>query len=154
MSENISWNIRSVELGDEAGWKKLFRAYRDFYKYAPDEDVVAQIWDWIFDDSRVTQALVAADANNEVVGIANIRVFPRNLVAGKALWLDDLFTLPELRGKGVARALLDALKDKANAEGYNAVRWITAEDNSQARELYDKVAQKTVWVTYDLKLDA
>lgn len=154
MSEKISWNIRAVEPADEAGWKTLFRAYREFYKYADDEKVVAQIWNWIFDESRVTESFVAVDENNNVVGIANIRVFPRNLVAGKALWLDDLFTLPELRGKGVARALLSALKDKANAEGYNAVRWITAEDNAQARELYDKVATKTVWVTYDLKLDA
>jgi hypothetical protein len=30
------------------------------------------------------------------------------------------------------------------------VRWITAKDNETARKLYDAVAQKTKWVTYDL----
>jgi hypothetical protein len=32
------------------------------------------------------------------------------------------------------------------------VRWITAENNETARRLYDRVAQKTEWVTYDLKV--
>ena len=35
------------------------------------------------------------------------------------------------------------------AEG-TVVRWITAEDNYRARGLYDKVAQRTSWLTYDM----
>jgi hypothetical protein len=31
------------------------------------------------------------------------------------------------------------------------VRWITAEDNARARRLYDRVAQKTHWVTYEIR---
>jgi hypothetical protein len=30
------------------------------------------------------------------------------------------------------------------------VRWITAADNATAQRLYDRVATKTAWVTYDL----
>jgi hypothetical protein len=36
--------------------------------------------------------------------------------------------------------------------GWTVIRWITAEDNYRALSLYDKVADKTKWATYDLKL--
>jgi hypothetical protein len=32
------------------------------------------------------------------------------------------------------------------------IRWITADDNYRARAVYDRVATRTKWVTYDLKL--
>ena len=151
-SSQTQWVVRPVEPTDEAGWKTLFRGYREFYKYEPDEHVVDEVWKWTQSPDRETHAFVAVDSDNNVVGIANVRKFPRNLVAGTALWLDDLFTTPELRGQGIARSLLSSLKTYASENGFNAVRWITAKDNAQARILYDDVADETVWVTYDLKL--
>jgi hypothetical protein len=32
------------------------------------------------------------------------------------------------------------------------IRWITAEDNYRARGVYDRVAVRTPWVTYDIKV--
>ena len=31
------------------------------------------------------------------------------------------------------------------------VRWITADDNYRGRNVYDRLATRTMWVTYDLK---
>lgn len=51
---------------------------------------------------------------------------------------------------GVAsRALIAHLTELASVDGHSVVRWITAEDNLQAQALYDKVANRTHWVTYD-----
>ena len=49
---------------------------------------------------------------------------------------------------GIGRAACDGLR----ARGWTVIRWITAEDNYRARGLYDRVADKTKWATYDIKL--
>ena len=56
-----------------------------------------------------------------------------------------------MRGQGVARALIGRVSELAAEEGCSVVRWITAESNTTARALYDKVAVQTNWVTYDCK---
>jgi hypothetical protein len=47
-------------------------------------------------------------------------------------------------------ALLAELRRQAAAEGWDTVRWITADDNYRARSKYDRVASRTMWVTYDM----
>ena len=71
---------------------------------------------------------------------------------GGDVWvvLDDLFVAEAARGSGAANALINAIKVSAAEEGYSIVRWITAADNALACGIYDKVAQATQWVTYDL----
>ena len=46
----------------------------------------------------------------------------------------------------------DGLSDlgRQSQDGLSVVRWITATDNDTAQRVYDKVAEKTEWVTYDL----
>ena len=51
-----------------------------------------------------------------------------------------------------AQALIDAVADKGREQGWGVIRWITAEDNYRARGVYDRVAARTPWVTYDIKL--
>ena len=67
-------------------------------------------------------------------------------------FLDDLFVDPEARGSGAAAALIRAVADEGRARGWTVIRWITAEDNYRARGLYDRLAEKTRWATYDLRL--
>ena len=70
------------------------------------------------------------------------------------LYLDDLFTAPETRGRGAASALLTDAAERARAGGASVVRWITAADNATARSVYDTHAVATPWVTYDMKPSA
>ena len=44
------------------------------------------------------------------------------------------------------------MEAEGRARGWGVIRWITGEDNTRARALYDRVAESTRWVTYDLKL--
>lgn len=94
---------------------------------------------------------MAVDDHETVVGLANLRRFARPSTATLGLYLDDLFTSPSSRGTGVATALLRDAAAIAASEGANVVRWITAADNETARQVYDRVAVATPWVTYDMK---
>ena len=140
--------VRAVEDRDDARWRWLFGAYREFYRLEPDDDVVARVWSWVRDPSHETNALVAT-IDEAVVGIAHYRRFARPSTGGTGLWLDDLFTDPAARGAGVGRALISALQQIAHTEGLSVVRWITAQGNTTAQRLYDTLATQTSWVTYD-----
>jgi GNAT superfamily N-acetyltransferase len=131
-------------------WAALFRAYRDFYELTPDEAVVERVWSWIHDPEHETRALVAVDQDAQVVGLAHYRRFARPSTGSTGLWLDDLFTHPEHRGNGVGRTLLDTIAGTGGRDGCSVVRWITAVDNLPGQRLYDTVATRTTWVTYDM----
>ncbi len=141
--------VRPAEVADAAEWSALYRGYREFYRLEPDEAVVQRVWSWICDPDHELRSLVAV-RSGRTVGLANHRRFARPLVGAVGLYLDDLFTDPEVRGHGVGRALLTALSDLAAREGLVVVRWITSPDNATARRLYDRAAGATPWVTYDL----
>ncbi len=140
--------VRALEASDEPRWRELFRGYREFYRLEESDAVVSRVWGWLRDPAHESQGLVA-EAGNAVVAIAHFRRFSRPSTGTVGIWLDDLFTVPEARGRGVARALISGLQEIAGTDGHSVVRWITAEDNHQAQALYDQVATRTHWVTYD-----
>jgi RimJ/RimL family protein N-acetyltransferase len=143
-------SVRPTSPDDESRWKELFRAYREFYHLPESEETVSRVWSWIVDPDHEVQSLVA-EVDGRIVAIADFRRFSRPSTGSVGIWLDDLFTDPEVRGSGAGRALIARLQEIAAEEGRSVVRWITASDNEQAQVLYDKVATKTNWVTYDAK---
>lgn len=143
-----SLTVRPVTRSDEARWRELFRGYREFYHLPESEDVVSRVWSWLMDPDHECQGLVAQSADG-IVAIADYRRFSRPSTGTVGIWLDDLFTDPEARGRGSGRTLIARLQEIAADEGRSVVRWITADDNAQAQVLYDQVATKTNWVTYD-----
>lgn len=144
-------HIRPIAAKDRAGWDVLYEGYADFYRVTQTPEMRDRVWAWLHDPSATTECLVAEAADGRLIGLAHFRPFARPLSATTGGFLDDLFVAPEARGSGAADALLAALKSIAAARGWSVIRWITAEDNARARKLYDRVAVKTPWVTYDLK---
>lgn len=140
--------VRPVAASDEALWRELFRAYREFYELPASEDVVTRVWTWLMHSDHESNGLIA-ELDGTVVGIGHYRRFSRPSTGTTGLWLDDLFTSPSTRGRGVARAVISHLSELASKQGCSVVRWITAEDNNRARALYDQIATRTHWVTYD-----
>ncbi|NNC11059.1 GNAT family N-acetyltransferase [Planctomonas sp. JC2975] len=144
-----TWTVRGIESRDRERWRELFAAYRAFYELAPDEAVLSTVWGWLADADHEVRGLVAVDDTDRPVGIAHVRTFARPSTASAGLFLDDLFTDPAVRGRGIGRALIDAVARLAAEEGSTKVRWITAATNTRARALYDSVASVD-WVVYDL----
>lgn len=148
MTPTPTVSVRPLDPADEPRWRVLFRDYRDFYQLTESEDVVSRVWGWLMDPGHECRGLVA-EAEGVIVAIGHYRRFSRPSTGTVGLWFDDLFTDPEARGKGAGRALIRRITEIAATEGCSVVRWITKEDNHRARALYDKVATRTQWVTYD-----
>ena len=143
--------IRPPTQSDRPAWEALYAGYAAFYNVTQTPEMRATVWGWIHDPTHSTSCLVAEDAGT-LIGLAHYRPFARPLSASTGGFLDDLFVDPAARGSGAAAALIDALKTRAQENGWSVLRWITAKDNARARALYDKLAQETAWVTYDIKL--
>ncbi len=138
---------------DEPRWRELYRGYAAFYAFPLTDADYARVWSWIHDPARETRCLLARDADGHPVGLAHYRAFDAPL-RGTSGFLDDLYVDPAVRGGGAADALLAELRRIAAAEGWAQVRWNTAEDNYRARAVYDRHAQKTVFLTYSMSPSA
>lgn len=142
--------IRRPTEADRLGWNKLYAGYADFYRVTQTGEMRDRVWSWIHDPGHTTEALVA-ERDGQLVGLAHFRPFARPLAASVGGYLDDLFVDPSARGSGAAECLINALKEEALRRGWTVIRWITAENNFRARAVYERVAERTNWVTYDLK---
>ena len=52
----------------------------------------------------------------------------------------------------MADALIEAVAGVARERGWGVLRWITADDNYRGRGVYDRLATRTMWITYEMKL--
>jgi GNAT superfamily N-acetyltransferase len=147
----MTMEIRALQPTDRADWDRLYAGYAGFYKVTQTAAMRDTVWGWLHDPAHGTEGLVAV-SGGAVVGLAHFRPFARPLSASVGGFLDDLFVDPDQRGSGVAAALLAALADEGRKRGWTVIRWITADNNYRARGLYDRVAEQTKWVTYDIKL--
>ncbi|MCB1447405.1 MAG: GNAT family N-acetyltransferase [Rhizobiaceae bacterium] len=131
-----------------AEWNRLYAAYADYYKVAQTPEMRDRTWNWIM-EGRIT-CLLALDGEGRPVGLAHLREFLRPLSSTVGGYLDDLFVHPPLRGGGVVDSLFDAATAHARERNWSVIRWITRDDNYRARSVYDRVAARTNWITYDL----
>jgi len=63
-------------------------------------------------------------------------------------YLEDLYVLPSARERGIGTALIEWLRNAMRAEGWARLYWMTREDNTQARQLYDRFTQADGFVRY------
>ncbi len=149
MSQTIV--IRAPEPTDRAVWGALYAGYAEFYGVAQTEEMRDRVWSWLIDPDHEVEGRLAV-LEGQVVGFAHFRPFSRPLMAATGGFLDDLYVAPAARGSVAAEALIRAVEAEGRKRGWGLIRWITADDNARARTLYDRVAEATRWVTYDLKL--
>jgi len=143
--------VRSIEQTDRDQWLPLWEGYNAFYgrsgTTALPGEITAATWDRFFDASEPVHCLVAED-KGRLVGLAHY-LFHRSTTALQPIcYLQDLFTSAEARGRGVGRALISAVYDRAKSVGAPRVYWQTHETNLTAQRLYDAVAERSGFIVY------
>lgn len=141
--------IRNIEIKDKEQWKKLYHGYADFYQVTISEQILETIWDWLHDTDHDLNALVY-EIDNSIVALAHYRRMPSPLRGKYIGFLDDLYVDPQFRGKKIGEKIIKKLNDISKERNWGLIRWITRNDNHNAKSLYDKVAKKSTWEVYEL----
>ncbi|WP_349862557.1 GNAT family N-acetyltransferase [Leifsonia sp. WHRI 6310E] len=145
--------VRPVRDGDFFAWLELYSKYAEFYETELTDQRALVLWSWLTAPEHEEQGFVAVDSDGDrIVGLAHVREFARPLEGDRGLFLDDLFVLESERGSGIGRALIDHVRSLAEERRLGVVQWITAQDNTDAQRVYDAVASRTSWVTYEIDL--
>ena len=147
MTEDIE--IRALEESDEADWRRMWTAYLEFYNTSVSEEIYVTSFARLLSDDPNEYNCLIAEIGGKPVGLAHFLYHRYMWSVEDTCYLMDLFTASNARGKGVGRALIEALHAKAKADGVPTVYWTTEENNYKGRMLYDQVATRTPFVVYE-----
>ncbi len=148
---NDQVTIRTAAKEDFPQWERLWNGYNAFYGRAGETALPLEItnttWARFFDAYKPMHALVA-ESSNGLLGLAHFLFHRSTIQLAPTCYLQDLFTATEARGKGVGRALITAVYERAAAAGCPRVYWQTHETNSVAMRLYDALAERSGFIVY------
>lgn len=144
--------IRPLRPDDRADWARLWTGYLEYYKTS----VAPQVYDTLFarllgDDPQDFNCFIA-EIDGRPVGLVHYLFHRHCWKVENVCYLQDLYADPSVRGTGVGRALIEAVYAAADANGTPAVYWLTQDFNTEARKLYDRIAQVTPFIRYNRKL--
>ena len=130
----------------------LIRGYQEFYKVKEISDARNKIFFSQFGESNPLGCQFLFRQNNKVVGFATVYFTFSSTLAAKVGVLNDLYTIPTMRGKGIGRKLIKHCHEYAKKNEAVRLQWITAPDNEQAQKLYDSMeTNKSSWLLYTFK---
>jgi GNAT superfamily N-acetyltransferase len=147
----IEVEITPVTTGDYEQLLPLIAAYQGFYEVTdPDTDRNRDFFRRFLAPSD-DGLLLGARAGGEFRGYACLYWHFSSTKAAETVLMNDLFVVPESRGEGVGKALIEASLEVARERGAANLEWQTAPDNYRAQHLYDATgAERSSWFSYEL----
>ena len=140
-------DIRQVTAGDHAAWLPLWQAYLRFYNTELADTVTQSTWQRMLDPSEPTHAALAW-ADDKAVGMVHFIYHRSNWAIENSCYLQDLLVVPQTRGTGVGRQLIEFVYATAKADGCNKVHWLTHETNATAIQLYERIAERPGFIQF------
>ena len=143
--------IRQAQPGDEG---KILRFIEGLAEYEHMEnDVVATeelLREWIFEKQKAEVLFAVKDG--EEVGFALYFHNFSTFLGRAGIYLEDLFVLPEHRGKGCGKALLKKLAQITVERGCGRLEWSCLDWNKPSIDFYLSLGAKPMdeWTTYRL----
>ncbi|MBE5818481.1 MAG: GNAT family N-acetyltransferase [Clostridiales bacterium] len=145
------FEYRYAKNGDEALILQFIKALAE-YENMSDEVVAteAEIIEWIF-NKEVAEVIFALEDGKEV-GFALFFKNYSTFVGKAGLYLEDLFVLPEYRGKGYGKNLIKTLAKIAVERNYGRMEWSCLDWNKPSIDFYLSLGAKAMdeWTVYRL----
>ncbi len=142
--------ILPLNPADRPRWTDLWRDYLAFYDTTMPDAVYDHTWSRIMADT--TMHGLAARDGAEILGITHFLFHESGWTLEPVCYLQDLFVTEAARGRGVGRALIEAVGDRARAQSSTRMYWLTQDHNATARLLYDRLANHSGFIRYEYKL--
>lgn len=144
----MSFTVREARPEDREQWEVLWKGYQEFYETNLDH-VTDSLWQRLMSGKKDEPFCLVADEEGKLLGFTHYLFHGSCWSDKQRIYLNDLFTAKETRGKGVGRALIEAVYKAADEADAETVYWLTQDFNTAGRALYDKVARLTPFIKYN-----
>ncbi len=148
----MTLRIRSGELRDVPLIAELIRGLAR-YERLEHEVVMTEekLTGTLFGERQYAETLIAED-DSEPVGFALFFHNYSTFLGQPGIYLEDLFVVPEHRGAGIGRALLERLAQLAVDRGCGRLEWAVLDWNKDAIGFYERLGAKpnAEWTVYRL----
>lgn len=144
--------IRQLTKEDKQQWTRLWRGYQDYYEVdltSGEDDLFARL----LNPPKEGPFCLVYEEEGKLLGLAQYLFHAMTWSLAPRCYLNDLYTLPESRGKGVGEQLLRAVAQAAKQGGASQYYWLTQDFNHGARKLYDKVGNVTPFIKYTMDVE-
>jgi GNAT superfamily N-acetyltransferase len=148
----MTLTIRAIEEKDKDQWLKLWAGYLEFYKSTISSEQTELTWKRLINNELKMFGFVA-ESEEGVIGFTHCLFRPSTWTETDYCYLEDLFVDPNIRGKGIGRALMNKVVELAKEKNSKRVYWTTQEFNKTARVLYDSIIPVSEFVQYRLPLN-
>lgn len=130
----------------------LIRAYQEFYEVPDIDDAENESFFSQFGEHNPFGCQFLYRVDGRVVAFATVYFTFASTIAKKIGVMNDLYVAPDMRGKGIGRALINCCLDFVLSKGAFRLEWVTAMDNHVAQGLYDSLnTSKKPWLFYSYK---
>lgn len=128
----------------------LIRLYQTFYQVANIDDAHNEAFFRQFGPENPAGCLfLCRDSEGTAVAFATVYFTYSSTLAAKVGVMNDLFTLPEYRGRGIGAALIRHCLSFVLSRGAARLQWATAMDNHTAQRVYNALgANAKPWLFY------
>lgn len=136
MAKEPQTPIRLATAADAPAFGRLLHAFNvEFGESTPNADVIAERAAPLIESGEVTVLLAGYGPD----GFAELRFRPSLYTGALDAYLEELYVVPERRGHGIGRALLEVAMDHSRQRGAARIDLGTSEDDVAARALYESV---------------
>jgi ribosomal protein S18 acetylase RimI-like enzyme len=128
--------VRRAEVADAGNIGRLLHDFNTEYdEYTPGAEAMGRRIAELLESGDVT-VLIGGDGPD---GLALLRFRPSLWSESLDCYLEELYVVPGQRGRGLGQALMEAAIETARAEGAGYMDLGTAETDTAARALYEKM---------------
>jgi GNAT superfamily N-acetyltransferase len=152
----VTLRIRAGELADVPLIAELIRGLSVYEKLEGQVTMTEEkLTNALFGERRYAETLIAEDGGAPV-GFALFFHNFSTFLAQPGIYLEDLFVLPEHRGRGIGKSLLVELARVAVDRGCGRLEWAVLDWNRDAIGFYERLGAKpnTEWTTYRVSAEA
>jgi ribosomal protein S18 acetylase RimI-like enzyme len=138
LGEMTPRQVRRATPGDAEAVARLLQDFQEeFDEPSPGVEALTERYEKLIRDREMT-VLLTGDGPD---GFAQVRYRPWVYSSGPNAhsYLEELYVVPDLRGQGIGRTLLEAALETARNEGATHMELGTSEDDEAARALYESV---------------
>lgn len=140
--------LRKLTASDRDAWRRLWTDYLTFYESRVSDTVYDTTFARLIGDDPQDYTCLLATLDDEPVGLTHFLFHRHNWRIENVCYLQDLYAMPRVRGRGIGRALIEGVYAAADAAGSPNVYWMTQQSNLTAQQLYDRIAMKTDFIKY------